>query len=487
MHKFQDQTSLFLGNEKVYDVGSITSNFDFAGREGSFLYGGFLDICTLHINGTYNNSIIPYNFLTKRGIINITSGNNETKEVTSEPYGILCFCDRSYATCQTTRKIRISRGQRFIVPVEATIQEGTTSARVTGVTGVNARIHLNQVIQTLSDGCTNLEYNFYSSLEHDELRLTTKGSCIDIQSAQSVIEVTLLPCPHPFVQSDDLESCVCNHRLEEYGGVRCITDEFSKSYIIKSSDSNLWLSALYYSNGTYQGMILYKTCPAEYCKTQTEVYISLDNLDIQCALNRRGILCGGCVDGYSLMLGSSKCQDCSNSYLALLAPFAAAGIALVVFLSFLRLTVATGMLNSVILYANIVQANRNLVFPTNARNVLTVFIAWLNLDLGIQTCFYDGMTAYAQTWLQFAFPLYVWFIISLIILSSRYSITVSKLIGHNPIAVLSTLILMSYTKALKVIIEVYSSVDLDYPGNKTLTVWLKDANVPYLRSWHLLL
>ena len=126
-------------------------------------------------------------------------------------------------------------------------------------------------------------------------------------------------------------------------------------------------------------------------------------------------------------------------------------------------------------------------FPANTRNVITVFLSWLNLDLGFQTCFYDGLDAYSQTWLQFAFPLYVWLLIGLIIFISRYSITVSKLIGHNPIAVLATLILMSYTKLLKIIIEVYSSVDLEYPGNKTVTVWLKDANVPYLQTRHLAL
>ena len=75
----------------------------------------------------------------------------------------------------------------------------------------------------------------------------------------------------------------------------------------------------------------------------------------------------------------------------------------------------------------------------------------------------------------------------LIIITSRYSITVSKLIGSNPIAVLATLLLMSYAKILRIIIEVYSSAELDYPDNKTVTVWLKDANVPYLQSKHLLL
>ena len=92
----------------------------------------------------------------------------------------------------------------------------------------------------------------------------------------------------------------------------------------------------------------------------------------------------------SIMLGSSRCEECSNTYLALFLPFAAAGIVLVVFLSILRLTVATGMINSVILYANIV---RGIFFPSNTVNVLTVFIAWMNLDLGFQTCFYNGLTA----------------------------------------------------------------------------------------------
>jgi hypothetical protein len=89
--------------------------------------------------------------------------------------------------------------------------------------------------------------------------------------------------------------------------------------------------------------------------------------------------------------------------LALTLPFAAAGIALVVFLTILRLTVASGMINGVILYANIAE---RVTFPL-------AIIAWLNLDLGFETCFYNGMDAYVQTWLQYAFPLYVWVLISL--------------------------------------------------------------------------
>ena len=246
------------------------------------------------------------------------------------------------------------------------------------------------------------------------------------------------------------------------------------------------MKALYNENNSYVGLILYPSLPAKYCTADT-VNISLENPDVQCAANRGGVLCGECTNGHSLWLGGSRCDVCSNVYLLLVLPFALVGIALVVFLSFLRLTVATGTMNGLILYTNIVQVNRRIFFPSNRADPLTVFIAWLNLDLGFETYFFDKMDVYVQTWLQFVFSVYVWILISLIIISSRYSITISKLIGYNPVAVLATLLLMSYNKILKVIIDVFSSVTLDYPGEVKVTVWLKDGNLSFLHSKHLYL
>ena len=100
----------------------------------------------------------------------------------------------------------------------------------------------------------------------------------------------------------------------------------------------------------------------------------------------------------------------SNPYLLLLIVFALAGLALVVFLIFCNLTVTEGMINGIVFYANIVHINRSIFFPSTKGNLLTVFIAWLNLDLGIDTCFYEGMDAYAKAWLQFVFPTYIWLV-----------------------------------------------------------------------------
>ena len=48
------------------------------------------------------------------------------------------------------------------------------------------------------------------------------------------------------------------------------------------------------------------------------------------------------------------------------------------------------------------------VLPVEYTSPLSVFFAWLNLDFGIETCFYNGMDPYSQTWLQFIFPAYVY-------------------------------------------------------------------------------
>ncbi len=102
------------------------------------------------------------------------------------------------------------------------------------------------------------------------------------------------------------------------------------------------------------------------------------------------------------------------------------------------------------------------------------------MDLGIETCFYN---AYVKTWLQFAFPLYVWALVGVIIAVSHYSGRVARALGSNPVAVLATLFLLSYAKLLRTIIAALSYTTVEYP-NSQIAVWLYDANVRYLSSKH---
>ena len=174
-------------------------------------------------------------------------------------------------------------------------------------------------------------------------------------------------------------------------------------------------------------------------------------------------------------------------YLALLIPFSVAEIALLVVLFLLRFTISYGTLNGLIFYANIVQVNRTIFFPSRDTNILTVFIAWLNLDLGIETCFYDGMDAYGKTWLQFVFPFYIWALLGLIIVISSRSRRVTKFLGSNPIAVLATLFLISYLKVFRTIIAVFSATTLEYPDSVVYRVWQLDGNVIFTSGKHIII
>ncbi len=57
----------------------------------------------------------------------------------------------------------------------------------------------------------------------------------------------------------------------------------------------------------------------------------------------------------------------------------------------------------------------------------------------------------------------------------------------NPVAVLATLFLFSYTKLFRTIITAMSFTYLDYPKNPSVPVWLHDGNVGYLDAKHIAL
>jgi hypothetical protein len=139
----------------------------------------------------------------------------------------------------------------------------------------------------------------------------------------------------------------------------------------------------------------------------------------------------------------------------------------VFFIKLLNLTVSVGTINGLIFYANIVWANRSLFFITGETSFPLVFIAWLNLDLGILICFYDGMDMYALTWLQYAFPIYICFLALLIAVLAHYSSRMAKLLGSNSVPVLATLFLLIYNKLLRNIINTINLTELTLPDNST--------------------
>ena len=267
----------------------------------------------------------------------------------------------------------------------------------------------------------------------------------EIYSYPVYLNISFHPCPPGFSLSKDPPfRCDCNQLMKQLPGVKChIQDQtISRSGLI-------WITTD--GNETVTG----SNCPYNYCNRE-EINVTLEDPDSQCNFNHSGTLCGGCQPGLSLTLGTNQCLHCPNTHLALLLPFALAGVVLVCCIKVIDLTISQGTLNGLIFYANVVKANEYLLYNEKQTNPLAVFIAWLNLDLGLETYFFNGLTAYGKTWLQFVFPLYIWSIAGLIIILAKYSDRVANMIGNNAVPVLATLFLLSYAKLLRTIITALS-------------------------------
>ena len=305
------------------------------------------------------------------------------------------------------------------------------------------------------------------------------------------INFTIQPCPPGFSLQGDPPGCGCYSILTD-NGVNC---NIFRSEATISWNTSLWITV------SAKQIILNEHCPFDYCKDSKVINgISGD----QCSFNRAGRLCGGCKENYSLAIGSSHCIYCSNDYnnMALLIFFAAAGFLFVLFISVLNITVTQGMINGLIFYANVVWTYQSVLFPNQVPSKLIffkTFIAWLNLDFGIEMCFVNHLNAFWKSWLQFVFPFYLWSIAGLMIMLARYSTRLTALFGNRAVPVLGTLILLSYMKLLRTAVEILhfsilttvtkdgNSYDTAIIATSDSFVWSIDGTLDYFGYPHILL
>jgi hypothetical protein len=301
-------------------------------------------------------------------------------------------------------------------------------------------------------------------------------------------------CPIGFVPSiNQITGCNCgcdpNLEIEHI-----ITSCNLSAETITKEGTLVWFSYVNFSENT-SGYLIYPFCPQGYCypsDTPVDINLNVPNgEDAQCAYNRSGVLCGGCRPGLSLSLGGSQCVQCPAHWSAILVVIIVGlflgGIVLVALIMVLNLTIAVGTLNGLIFCANVINANSGSVQSVNSLGILGTFITWLNLNFGLNTCFYEGMDAYSKAWIELLFPAYIIFITVAIYFLSEYTTYFAKLVEKkNPIATLGTLVLLSYVRCLRTITSSYSFSILHYPDSSQV-VWLPDGNVLFLKGKHIAL
>ena len=366
------------------------------------------------------------------------------------------------------------------------------------ITDYNKNITTGSIIRYLNDtyidtiqigpNCTEISYTatVNSSAVNYILYIYLLSS---ILSSKLIIPFSILPCPIGFTYTHGI--CTCSSSITAEN-VTCHIDTLQISH-----KGQLWIGP-YNTSITFSAdqpnhhnmCIINEQCLL--CNPST-VSFMLNDTDRQCQQHKSGTLCGSCTTGYSLVLGSNECMECTTNYnmAALIILFAFMGIALVVLLIVLNLTVSVGTINGLLFTANIIKLYQP-VFLGNQIPVpfFSQIVSWLNLDFGIKICFYNGMDRYVKEWLQFVFPFYVWAIIIVIILICRVSSKVSKLVGTNAVPVLATLLLLSYTKLLRTIVTVLHKRDITLHcqnSSHQLTVWYEDPTLQYAKGKHLYL
>ncbi len=304
--------------------------------------------------------------------------------------------------------------------------------------------------------------------------------CVALLTTPIFINIIVDKCPLGFQLNNTLGVCECNEKRKQLE----LTCEIQNHTGYITRRGTVWVGVDTAKNET-DFYYWYQYCHSDYCNTAATP-VQLTSPDSQCSSNRAGILCGKCEGNYSLQLGSNQCIQCDNSSVALLIVFAFLGILLVAMITLFDFTVANGTINGLIFYANVVWINNAILFPQQGRQnigyyIITVPIAWINLDFGIETCFSQNLDQLTKSGLQFVFPVYIWCIAGLIILVSRYSIKATRFFGRNSVAVLSTLILLSYGKLFRIITNVFTKADItSTDSNGSIRkVWSLDGNVEY--------
>ena len=504
--QYYDNQPSYMINELVTDISlTVTSNYTLAyfynntAGSGSSIYGGLISSCTIsQSNIAQNHPHSSTTITTVNGTSYISSISNiQLNSISSDPIQI-CACregwpDCSYQPCP----IKVMKGGFFTAsvaavdqanqPVSATVFSSFKSAEN------DLMKHLFIVNKDRNSVCTDLTFTSKASgNSSDELILHVEGPCKDAELSKLRFDIDFYSCSEcpigfePQTSSERCE-CTCDSSLKPFVVItRCNS---STGTLLR--ETNFWLT--YLNDSDAVGYLFYEFCPMDYCQTPiTELNLNIPGgSDAQCAFNRIGLLCGSCQPGLSLSLGSSECLPCPGDWLAVyFVPITLAallaGIALCIIILVLNLTVAVGTINGVIFYANIIAASYSTFLPKPQPNFASIIISSLNFELGFNICYIKGMDTYTKTWLQLAFPLYVFILVSIIIKVSQYSSKFSNLIGKkNPVATLSTLTLLSYTKILSTTISALSFATLHYPNGSVRYVWRPDASVEYLKGKHI--
>ena len=498
----------------VITIDQESSNVIFinnsAVNSGNSLYISNLDPCYTSHYLPNANAVLDYytsNFIFK----------GEQQQVSSQPIKI-CDCYNGAVLCDNLLHYQPSYPGKTIA-YNVMARDGTNRTNSVyslvniDISTRNASYSLQILHDTkyfIMEGkqCTHLSFKITSNQNFNEtLHVDISLSLLANINVVATGFIEVKPCPLGFELRSGL--CQCSQLLSRMALICNIENN-----VINRHTATTWMGIVNY-NGVYTlGVSLQYPegyCPYEptlnlsYCSTGEGFGItprqvfsnescSENSLPI-CLYNRTGALCGQCIDGYSVVFGSTECRKCSNWWLLTLIGYAIAGPLLIYLLYALKLTVTTGTINCIIYYAQMTNvgildlltlASYNTPKVNIVSTIAASYLSLTNGNLGFPVCFYNGLTEVIKAGLCLLFPLYLLAIVVFLIILSRYSLKISNRIADSSVQVLVTVVHFSFSKLLLSVIDVLSSANIE-TESRTYSVWFFDGSVEYGKGSHLLL
>ena len=372
----------------------------------------------------------------------------------------------------------VSPGEEMYLTVKAYNDFGYRTSAAVVSTSLNSSIttHIGEsiyfFIHSSDTNGTMVPLNVYGKENQTaKVELFTTSS-----AAHTVFGIQTKTCGTGFWYNPSNQSCVCLENLLELS-IGCDAKEEQLTI-----PDNHWFGVL---NDTLE----YTTCVYDYCKP-LDKRVSAFNLDSQCnfGYNRTGFVCSRCTEGTSAMFGTSRCGECTNFGLLWILGFAVAGVVMIFSICFIGISISDGYLNGLILYCNFLNYFIVYLSPKSAPiDLIFTPIAWINLGLGIESCFYNGMTDEARIGLRLLFPLYLFTLMAIIVILAKRFSSFAKHI-HSASKAFATLILLSYFSVFGTCVEVLSLTPYNGLYNNVSYVgWNISPSVQYGTGWHGLL
>lgn len=303
--------------------------------------------------------------------------------------------------------------------------------------------------------------------------------------AQEQINIKLYSCGFGFQFDTNEYICACDPIFKRLGyDITC--DNETQSVIVPDG---IWIGPF-----TNQEEVVIHQCIFRYCKPGERNIdirspeVAKVDFDVQCdiSMNRGGFLCGTCREGYSAVLGTRRCKQCSNWYILLFPVFIAIGILAIFTIRYLYITITAGWINGAIFYSNIVSMYGSMLVPGDTlTNGTIVLVSFLTLNLGFETCLHNNLNTLEKVWWQLSFPLYLFTLMGITTFLARTKcLKFNRRAGFGTIQAFATLLILCYVSVLEVCVELIGFRMIVTTEGSYHVQWISDPTLQYFGIHH---